>query len=113
MVALVREIWRKSDPETRDAAKIAEAKASLVALAERLERALKGREYACGDFSVADVACYIPLTMCALLGAATPDSLAGVKAWQARMAARPSVAHDTALMLEDARRLGGAPQSAS
>jgi len=109
MVALVAEIWRKSDPAARDAAKIADAKASLAALAERLERSLKGREYVCGDFSVADVACYIPLAMCALLGAPTPESLAGVRAWQARMAARPSIARDTAMMLADAQRLGGAP----
>jgi glutathione S-transferase len=76
-----------------------------------LERGLKGREYVCGDFSVADVACHIPLAMCALLGAPTPDSLTGVRAWQARMAARPSIAADTALMMEDAARLGGVPRS--
>jgi glutathione S-transferase len=109
MVALVAEVWRKSDPATRDAAKIAGAKGSLLALAERLERCLKGREYVCGDFSVADVACYIPLTMCTLLGAPTPESLTGVRAWQARMAARESIARDAALMTADAQRLGGVP----
>jgi glutathione S-transferase len=113
MVALVAEIWRKSDPATRDAAKIADARASVVALAERLERSLKGGEYVCGDFSVADISCFIPLTMCGLLGAPTPDSLTAVKAWQVRMAARPSVARDTELMMKDAARLGGAPPQRS
>ncbi len=109
MVALAAEVWRKPDPATRDAGRIAGAKAALLALAERLERALEKDKYVCGDFGAADIACYIPLTLCALLGAPMPESLIRVKAWQGSMAARPSIARDAALMMEDAQRLGGPP----
>jgi glutathione S-transferase len=109
-VVLVREVWRKQDEAARDAAAIAAASADLSALAGRLDRTLAGKDWQCGDFSVADIACFVPFSLAAVLGFAAPHGLTLFHAWLARAAQRPSVAGDAALMRADVTRIASLPR---
>ncbi len=104
-VVLVREIWRKSDPAVRDAEAIGQATRELVALATRLDRTLEGRDWLVGRFSIADIACYVPFALSALLGVGAPPQLERFHAWLSRMSKRASVAADAELMQKDAARI--------
>lgn len=55
------------------------------------DRALDGRDYTCGEFSVADIGTYIFTTSAVSLGAPVPEGLVHMAAWSDRMAARPAV----------------------
>ncbi|MGE0630362.1 MAG: glutathione S-transferase N-terminal domain-containing protein [Hyphomicrobiaceae bacterium] len=55
-----------------------------------LDKRLEGRDYICGEYSIADMACY-PWCVSAGRYGTTYDEFANLKAWMARMAARPAV----------------------
>ncbi len=88
---LVREVFWKPDPATRDREAIAAGTAALQRDYERLERELAGREWLCGAFGAADVACFTPLNVACHLGALPPEPLRALRAWIARMRERPAV----------------------
>lgn len=75
----------------------AEGAAELKAIAKDrllwLDGQLQGREFVCGDrFSLADVLLFAFLAFGAQVGQPIPDEAAWVKAWFARVQARPSAA---------------------
>ena len=55
-----------------------------------LDRRLEGRDFVAGDYSIADMAAY-PWTASFALQGIDPAEFPRVKAWQARMTARPAV----------------------
>lgn len=104
---LVREVFWKPAPAARDPAAIEAGTASLHRDYERLERELAGRAYLCGDFGVADIACFAPLNVACHLGAVPPESLHGLRAWIARMRERPSVRRDLRDIAAALREMAG------
>jgi glutathione S-transferase len=89
---LVREVFLKPDLSTRDAAAVAQVKGELARQYERLDRELRNRDYLCGDFSVADIACFSPINIGSLMEGAPSPELGNVVAWLDRVRKRPSVA---------------------
>jgi glutathione S-transferase len=92
VASLVNELFKKPDPATRDQAAIAKATAELRHAYELLDHDVATRPYLCGDFSVADISCFIPINIANMLGVAPENKhLAG---WFERMSQRPSVRRD-------------------
>src|SRR5208283_3110836 len=89
---LVREVLLKPDASTRNAAAVAQTKAELATQYQRFERELGKREYLCGEFTVADIACFSPINVASLMEGAPSPELRNVAAWLSRMQSRPSVA---------------------
>ncbi len=82
-------------PNAGDAPTVQRAAAADRGLAElfaRLDRDLAGRDYYCGDFTVADIGTAVFATAAATMGAAPAPELHNVAAWFERVSARPSVA---------------------
>lgn len=89
---LVNELFRKTDPATRDQAEIDKATAELRQAYAVLDHDVASRPYLCGAFSVADISCFIPINIASMLGVAPENThLAG---WFSRMRERPSVQRD-------------------
>jgi len=102
--ALIQEIFYK--PESgREAAKIAAARAGIAAIQRELDAALAGREYLCGDYTVADIAYFVTNLVGASLGAAPDPSLANLQAWLARVSSRPAVKTEIAWLMGAQARL--------
>ena len=112
VAVLIREVFRKPDPATRDNALVEAATAGLRGSFERLDKRLAGADYICGEFSVADIACFIQISTAALLGTTPGPEHARLGAWVSRMQARPSVQRDTAEKMEALAKLR-APQPAN
>jgi len=89
---LVREVFLKPDPSTRDAAAVAQVKDELARVYQRLDRELGKHDYLCGQFSVADIACFSPINIGSLMEGAPSTELGALTAWLERMRKRPSVA---------------------
>jgi glutathione S-transferase len=102
---LLAETFRKPDAAQRDAARIEAAARTIHALYDRLERELDGREHLCGDFGVADLATYLPVSFAAFFGVPPGDAQPRLSAWLARVGQRPSVAREVASMTEALRKL--------
>ena len=103
---LLAEVYRKTDPATRDAAKVAAASEAIRRAHDRLEGVLAdGREYLCGPFGIADIAWVLPVSFAAFYGVSAGETHRRLSAWLARMAARPSVANETRAMTEALRGL--------
>jgi glutathione S-transferase len=100
-----QEVWRKPDPADRDQAAIDEGVTHVRSFFERLERTLDGRDWLCSDFTVADLACFVPVMMASALECPPDSDLRRLAAWRDRVAARPSVARDQERMLKDAARV--------
>jgi glutathione S-transferase len=75
----------------RDEARLARAREALAREYARLEAELEGRELLCGAFSVADVACFVMVSTASALGAPPQDGQRALRAWFARVGARPAV----------------------
>jgi glutathione S-transferase len=75
----------------RDAARLDAARASLGAQYVRLDRELAGRDWLCGDFSVADIASFVFVRAAVGVGVAIPVQHAALAAWLERTLARPAV----------------------
>jgi len=104
---LVREVFWKPDPATRDRDAIAAGTAALHRDYERLDRELAGREWLCGDFGVADVACFTPLNVACHLGALPPEPLRALRAWITRVRERPSVRRELRDIAAALREMAG------
>jgi glutathione S-transferase len=91
---LISEVFYKPDPAARDAERIANATATITAEHQRLDRDLAGREFFCGQFTVADIAYFLTLMFASSLGVPPDAALQNLAGWQARMAARPTVGRE-------------------
>ncbi|MGA7872916.1 MAG: glutathione S-transferase family protein [Candidatus Binatus sp.] len=110
---LVREVFMKPDPSTRDSSAVAQTKAELARQYERLDRELGVRKYLCGEFSVADISCFSPINIASLMEGAPPPECEKVATWLAAMRSRPSVSRYLAEFAEALKQLGApAPASA-
>lgn len=106
VAALINETFRKPDPATRDPKRIEDAAAQIQSAFDRLDRQLDGRDHVAGAFSVADPAWFMPVWIASILGVPPSDDRhPRIKAWLARMNARPSIARTTALMMEALQKL--------
>ena len=95
------------DPE-RQRAREAEGSRAEATLRERyagLEVELGGREYFCGDFSVADIALFMTLLFVLRLRGPRLTDHPILAAWYERMGARPAVARAAAEIAAEDRRL--------
>jgi glutathione S-transferase len=101
---LISEVFYKPEAE-RDAATIAAARAAIAAIYAGLDRDLAERDYFCGQFTIADIAYFLTITFAMSLGAVPDGTLANLAAWQARMAARPSVAAEMERLTTASARL--------
>ena len=99
---LLAQSWRLRDPADRDAAKFDAAAAALHAAFDRLEALLSdGRVWLAGDaFGLADISVSFPVAFAAFFGVPPTPSHPKLAAWAARVSARPSVARETARMME-------------
>lgn len=102
---LFAEVWKLIDagfyPSGDDAAaneELAAARDAIAALHRDLDKALVGREYLCGEFSFADIGCFVMTSSAATLGAAPAPELQNLGAWLARSAARPAVQRELAAL---------------
>jgi glutathione S-transferase len=75
------------------------AKSELRRLQAEIDAELTGRETLCARYSVADIAVFIMLTSAATLGAPAPETCANLRAWQARVGARPAVKREFEALL--------------
>jgi glutathione S-transferase len=89
---LVREVFVRPDPATRDRAAVAQVKAALTQQYQRLDRELGRRDFLCGEFTVADISCFSPMNIASLMEGAPPPECTNLAAWMERMRKRPSVA---------------------
>ena len=92
--ALIEEAFYPAGGSGRDTLRAEEAKAELARLYRRLDAELRGREYLCGAFSVADIGSFVFLNAASTLGAPPADDCANLKVWLSRCAARPAVRHE-------------------
>lgn len=103
---LLAEVYRKADPAARDGARIAASGEAIRRAYDRLEGVLSdGRDHLAGPFGAADVAWYLPVSFAAFFGVPPGPTHPHVAAWLARIAARPSLARETAAMTEALRTL--------
>ena len=89
---LTAELFVKQDPALRDQASIEKASAELRRAYEILDSDVVRKPFLCGDFSVADISCFEPINIAAMLGMA-PENPHLAK-WFSRMRERPSVMRD-------------------
>ncbi len=108
VLELIREVFYKPDPTSRDTAKIDAARAAIQVLYVELETRLATRTHLCGEFSVADVAYFLTVLFATRLGAAPPESLRNLQNWLTRISARPAVTAEMEYILDAARRLAAA-----
>lgn len=95
MLVLIQEIFSKPDEADRDQAAIAGAKEALAAAYDRLEEALGGGPWFCGEqFTAADIAIAIPMSVVNFFGAGPGDDHKRLKEWIDRVNARPSFQKD-------------------
>jgi glutathione S-transferase len=87
-------IYEMRKPEAeRDAARIDNARAQIIACFDRLERELEGKEYLAGTFSLADVAFMANFDFLERFAIPVdPNKYKNTAAWIARLKARPSYA---------------------
>jgi glutathione S-transferase len=78
-------------PGARNEARLGAARGALAGEHERLDRELAGRDYLCGDFSVADIGSFIMVHAAATLGAPPAEGHLALAAWLERMRSRPAV----------------------
>jgi glutathione S-transferase len=91
MPSLFKIFFQMRKPEAEwDRAKIAEGESEARGHFAYLERALEGRDYFAGEFSLADISFVPPLANLERAGFSIPDEFPNLKAWWKRMKARPS-----------------------
>jgi len=105
VAALLAQTWRLPDPAQRDPAAFEAAAAALHGAFDRLEALLAdGRPWLAGDaFGLADISVSFPVAFAAFFGVPPTPSHPQLAAWLARARARPSVARETARMMEAVR----------
>jgi glutathione S-transferase len=103
--ALVDELWTKTDSTARDAARIKQAGEEIQRAYARLDQQLDGREWLCGAFSVADIACFVPASFAGFVGQGPGEAHARVRGWVARISERASIARVRQEMLDAVKAL--------
>jgi len=101
---LIDEVFYKPDAGTRNAERIAAATASIAAHCARLDRELAGRDFLCGQFTVADIGYFLTLMFATSLGAPPDPGNRHLGAWSARMMSRPSVGREVEGMTAASQR---------
>lgn len=102
---LIREVFYQRDESARNAELVRGAYEGIAAHYQGLDRRLAGRDFLCGEFTVADIGYVLTITFASGLGAAPPPSLANLAAWQAKVSARPSVAAELASLNSSMARI--------
>jgi glutathione S-transferase len=97
---LIEELYRKTDPEKRDAARIARASAALGGAFDRLERELTGREHFAGEFGAADLSLFPVVRFALAFGVPPGESRPRLTAWLDRVQSRPSVRREIESMTQ-------------
>ena len=105
--SLIDELWKKPAGEARDAARIKQAHEGMEHAYARLERQLDGRDWLCGAFGVADIACYVPVSFAGFVGHGPGEAHPRVRDWLARAGERPSIARVRQEMLDAVKALAG------
>lgn len=95
----VRALMHRTEPPGPDTARrqlqeqeAVKAEAAISGHYENLSAKLSGREFLCGDFSVADLATFMVVHYAQRLGGPPVSGHQNVAAWYARLAARPAFA---------------------
>ncbi|HEX7037948.1 MAG TPA: glutathione S-transferase family protein [Pseudomonadales bacterium] len=88
---LVRENFLKRDPAACDAVALDAAQTSLAAHHRRLDETLRGQDYLCGTFGLADIANYLLVAFGRMLGTPPDPALAALAGWLDRVGTRPAV----------------------
>jgi glutathione S-transferase len=81
---LIDEVFYGPDAGGRNVERIAGAKASISAHCERLDHALAGRDFLCGQFTVADIAYFLTLMFATSLGVPPEPTHRQLAAWSTR-----------------------------
>jgi glutathione S-transferase len=102
---LVDELWTKTDAAARDAARIKQAGEGIQRAYARLEAQLDGRQWLCGDFSVADISCFVPASFAGFVGHGAGEAHPRVRDWFARVGERASVQRVRQEMLDAVKAL--------
>src|SRR5262245_38235298 len=102
---LVDELWRKPEGSPRDAARLEQGREGMQQAYARLEQQLASREWLCGSFSVADIACYVPVSFAGFVGHGPSETHPSVKAWFERATNRASIARVRQEMLDAVKAL--------
>jgi glutathione S-transferase len=104
VTALVQELFTKTDDASRDLARAQAGAEALRRRWDRLESELAGREYLCGEFTIADVATFLVVSFATTLGTPPEDRHPNLRRWVERMQARPAVGHEFQQVVEAAAR---------
>jgi glutathione S-transferase len=113
---LFGEVWKLIDgafypiyPEGGEAAaaELASARRAIAGLQRDLDKALVGREYLCGEYTFADIGCFVMVSSAATLGAPPAPELQSLAAWLARTGARPAVGRELAALTAYAAKARG------
>ena len=102
VTALIREVFMKPDPVTRDAAAIDKSLATYADYYAILERGLGSKEYLCGTFSLADIATFMAAGFGHTLGVPIGESCPRLHAWYRRVYERPAVKREFDGMMQAA-----------
>jgi glutathione S-transferase len=101
----VQELFTKTDDTARDLARAQAGAEALRRRWDRLESELAGREYLCGEFTVADVATFLVVSFASTLGTPPEERHPGLRRWVERMQARPVVAREVQQVVAAAARV--------
>jgi glutathione S-transferase len=109
---LFSEVWKLIDggfyPSDAEDAELAAAREAIAELHRDLDKALVGHEYLCGEFSFADIGCFVMTSSAATLGAVPAPELQNLGGWLARTGGRPAVQREiTALTAYAAQARSG------
>jgi glutathione S-transferase len=88
----------------RDEVRIAKAREAIARHYAGLEARL-GEEFLAGEFSVADIGYFLTITFATNLGAGLDETVPGLQAWYARVAARPAVTKEVTGLLAASGRV--------
>jgi glutathione S-transferase len=102
---LIQEVFYKA--AGRDEARIAKAREAIARHYAGLETRL-GQEFLAGEFSVADIGYFLTITFATNLGAGLDETVPGLQAWYARVAARPAVTKEVTGLLAASGRVATA-----
>jgi glutathione S-transferase len=92
--SVIEEAFYPAPPEQRDAARLASAREALAEQYAGLDAELRGREWLCDTFSVADIASFVFVRTAFALGVPAAPEHAALAGWFERTAARPAVARE-------------------
>ncbi len=102
---LISQVFYELDPSQQDAAGVAQAQQSIQNDFARFDERLRDREWFCDQFSVADISMFMSINFAINLGSTPSDDHEALRAWVARMSARPAVATEIERMQANLARV--------